>query len=121
MKCKWCREDIEPRMEMESWSHKTGTFSCKYHPETIAEPADLRWENVFASSVTIPKNDPFPGLSGMTRLRIDVEIDGETVGNTTILDAIELEYALIDMYSFTINKMVYKIDIALDERKKSYG
>lgn len=57
-RCKWCREEIIPSRAFAPWRHFTGPFTCKRHPETVAEPADERWERVYA---TFGRNDFFPG------------------------------------------------------------
>ena len=122
--CKWCRRVIRPgESDIAPWIHDIGFYICPGQSETMAEPADERWEDVYASVTPIDIHtypDPKPiWLLDVIEFRIVVRYKGERVYTTIRKHKNELERYRGDLYSLTLDKMVKDLDEALDRFDKT--
>jgi hypothetical protein len=128
--CKWCRKEIVKGWEVYNgapiapWMHKVGMYTCPHHPETLAEPADNRWENVYAS-ISKPKIYDCDLKSGYSKIledllevRIDVWYEGEHYTQVYRTHKDTPELVLIDWWTFLLDGMVRGLDVALDNHDK---
>jgi hypothetical protein len=123
--CKWCRWPIRAGHEkvfgelIAPWIHKVGMYSCPVHPETMAEPADTRWEKVFAS-VSSPEydiDDPAPDEYYRDFLEFRIEVIHGPLYHYVIerVHKNYIELTIPGTYGFILDKMVAQMDERLKE------
>jgi hypothetical protein len=128
-RCKHCREEIVEGWEKSGgeliapWMHKSGTYTCRYRPENLAEPADERWEKVWAR-IGKPECPPFGDPEGTLKeedylqLYIRVEYQGRLYySNHLMLAEDHFEFGE-DVLRWMLNEMCKHVDQFMEKEGK---
>lgn len=130
MVCRHCRQPIRDGWEkhfgelIAPYVHEVGMYTCPTHPETLAEPADLRWEKVQASigAPEISGDDLETGYAEFLRtvveFRIEVPYAGSMLYSTIRVTKDELEHSVFNMRGYILDNMVEMIDDAMKEAER---
>lgn len=108
-RCKWCGADLYPSRVLNPWVHDSGFFTCPLRPEKLAEPADGRWEQVWAE---VAEESRFG--TDVLRFRIEIRYDGVPYYSNILVPKDDLKYAKFDLFAYTLDEMIYKIDELLE-------
>lgn len=122
-RCKWCREEIIPSKVLSPWRHVSGAYTCSYAAENMAEPADERWEKVWAS-VGPPDfdiDDPGPEGYYTEVLQFRIEVVYEDMYYWVVQRIHKQDIAAvkpeINVWKFLMNEMVSQMDERLPEEE----
>jgi hypothetical protein len=77
-------------------------------PEKLAEPADERWDDVYAE---IEKSEIFKNCWSF---RIQVRFEGQLYTSRIVVPEEDFKYLKFDIYTYTLDRMVEKIDELLE-------
>lgn len=116
--CKWCRT---PLLDVDgAWVRADGTYTCMPRSENLAEPADRRWEKMYATIGPCPisERDIETGwdktLEKLIKFYVVVIYKDQRIYSTQLVDQKELQFANFDLYSWTLDQMVKHVDEFLD-------
>lgn len=123
--CKWCREPIK-RSELDgfdevAWVHLSGLYTCPMHPETFAEPADIRWDFVYAYVGPVRYDNLSEWEKKQTEYRIDVIYKGLMHSTIHRVHKDQRGRAEFDFDKQVMIQMIEHMDEILDELDKESG
>lgn len=112
--CRNCREPIRHTHPFEAlpYRHTSGFFTCFGNASSIADPADQRWEKVYASI----KKDPV--YENQWRFQIDVVYKGQRHYTVHLMDEVERAQVRVPADRFLWDVMVKDLDRVLDSVDK---
>lgn len=108
--CRNCREPIRTTHPFETlpYRHMSGFFTCFGNASSIADPADLRWEKVYASI----KKDPV--YENQWWFQIEVVYKGQRHHAIQLIDEVERAQVRVPADRFILDSMVKELDKSLD-------